>query len=304
MGQVSKEERQAQVARVLQNAAGSRTQAVATLQAVTANLRTAVLAARRVGLSVRRTAELGEVSPDTVNEWTNAARAETLAALRRMFEQAADPARRGTYLGFRFTEEWVSAGNQSRCTVQLFGDGPANRGRILRAAYAAVRSGDPMPTIEAGAAEAAIATALASIGTPPAGALTRHVIRAADHRPVDRAMAPLDIAARRLLAAPPPHWQAALLPHLPGRSGPATFRGIVSARQALDVTLSATFDNYVPGTAVRLLDGSTVVVMEAHWSPDLARPIGYRIASGEADQAETVVDVEEITGPLSTPARR
>ncbi|WP_433443654.1 hypothetical protein [Nonomuraea sp. CA-141351] len=63
------------------------------------HVRTPVLEARRDGMPVRRTAELSVVSPDTVNEWVQAARAEALAQLRRNLDQAPTPPAEGCIWG-------------------------------------------------------------------------------------------------------------------------------------------------------------------------------------------------------------
>ncbi len=92
------EQRQADAARALVAAAADRQAAQRELDRATEWVRHGVLAARAAGISVRRAAELGEVSPSTVTEWESAARAAEVEEARERVRQAADPARRGWYL--------------------------------------------------------------------------------------------------------------------------------------------------------------------------------------------------------------
>ena len=70
MSGVEIEQRQARAVLALQEAAARRAAAAEALEEATEAVRLAVIEARAAGVTVRRTAEVGQVAPDTVQRWT------------------------------------------------------------------------------------------------------------------------------------------------------------------------------------------------------------------------------------------
>jgi DNA-directed RNA polymerase specialized sigma24 family protein len=70
------EQRRADALKLLAAEGVSRTEVLRTLDGWTERVRKAVLAALEAGVTVRRAAEVGGVSPDTVQRWSNQAKTE------------------------------------------------------------------------------------------------------------------------------------------------------------------------------------------------------------------------------------
>ncbi|MBG0819073.1 hypothetical protein [Planomonospora sp. ID82291] len=238
---MTREQRQARAAALLAGEAERRTRAQAEVAAATEQVRVAVLAARAAGITVRRTAELGGVSVDTVNRWTAEAAEQRARERLLSVQMAADPARRGHALALRVTETRVRAGQRE---VRLFTARPGEVAAVLRAAY---KSGPTLwPTEQE--RQAAVAAA----------------VEAGDPHPVDVAFGYLDLFARLLLHEPAEAWRQTLAPHLPPWGRGAALRGAEGARQVLDTVLAAAFGALAPGTVV-LAAGELAIVTETHW---------------------------------------
>ncbi|MGW3369748.1 hypothetical protein ACWDOR_43250 [Streptosporangium canum] len=287
----SREEQQARTVSSLQDAAQHRTAALQAAEEATRHVRDAVLAARAAGVSVRRAAWAGEVSPDTVNTWVQQARGEALAAARHQLTQSSNPQRRGLHLPFRYPTTTVYVG---RRPVRLFMESGGERGDILSAAYAHVMAGDPDLAPDPAAAESVVDTILEQLAGLPSAAPVREVLAAVDHRSMDELMARLDRAARMLLEAPREVWQPALLPHLPLRFQRATFAGFTAACQTLDAVLAGPCGGHAPGALVCLSDGELAVVTEARWTPGTDAPTGYLVTPGKVGRTETTVAADQL----------
>ncbi|WP_189240661.1 hypothetical protein [Planomonospora parontospora] len=242
MGELTREQRQARAAALLTGEAERRTRAQAELAAATEQVRVAVLAARAAGITVRRTAELGGVSIDTVNRWTAEAAEQRAREQLLNVQMAADPARRGHALALRVTETRVRAGQRE---VSLFTARPGEVAAVLRAAY---KGGPTLWPTEHERAEAVAAA-----------------VEAGDPHPVDVAFGYLDLFARLVLHEPVEAWQQALRPHLPPWGRGAALRGAEGARQVLDTVLAAVHGALAPGTVV-LAEGELAIVAEARWT--------------------------------------
>ncbi|GAA4522512.1 hypothetical protein GCM10023191_101860 [Actinoallomurus oryzae] len=85
------EQQQADAVKVLAAEAASLSEARRAVEGWTKRVRRAVLAARAAGVSVRRTAEVGGVSPSTVTEWEKVAKRGDDAGLAETTDKAGKP---------------------------------------------------------------------------------------------------------------------------------------------------------------------------------------------------------------------
>ncbi|WP_147341120.1 helix-turn-helix domain-containing protein, partial [Actinomadura logoneensis] len=183
-----------------------------------------VLAARRAGVSVRRTAELAGLSPDTVQRWLAEARAAGRRRVLQLADQSADPFRRGWALADR------AALAADPADAPQHSDGKSAVA-LLHVAYASALARDPGLAPDEDLLAAAREAAVAATEALPVTATVPQVAAAADFGRIDAAFARLDAAAAALLAGD----LAALAPHLRRVRGGDPARWRHAARALLSV---------------------------------------------------------------------
>jgi hypothetical protein len=206
---------------------------------------------------------------------------ERLARVTHELAQAADPRRRGWYLPNCFQEKQIHIPGLVQTSV--FRSHYTDTAAVLRAAYAAILTDGGAGLVPAAdAVHAAAAKVMAAACEAAAsGASMRQVVFAARTAsgPMHAVMAPLDRAARLLLAQPHPVWQAALTPHMPPHE--RGYLGVDGARERLDAALISAAGGPTVGDVVRMADAELAVVTGARWSagpPADWPPLAYEIS--------------------------